>query len=233
MIALTRLAIVAAALCFADQASGQALTGYSPTGQPTSFAVTGKFYVVDGFRGAKWGMSEDKVRTAIAADFPGFRVVTRTVNVVNHTSILVIYAPSLEPGPGPAAVTYIFGADSGGLFHVNLDWRVDHASAADREVLTAAGAKAVAEFIGYYWKLLSVARGAAEGPHSLVLFAGEGQTGGNVDVRLLGVGFTLHTPQGRDVVLPPPPDGAPVLLHIDIARSANPTDVYKITPGSF
>jgi len=233
MMVRKRLAIIAAILGFAGQAYGQALAGFSPTGQPTSFTVTGKFYVVDGYRGAKWGMSEDQVRAAIAADFPESKVVTRTVNAVNRTSVLVIYTPTLEPGPGPAAITYIFGADSGGLFHVNLDWRADHASAADRDVLTAAGAKAVAGFISYYWKLLSVARGAAEGPHGLVLFAGQGQNGGNVDVRLLGVGFTLHTPQGRDIVLPPPPDGAPALLHIDIARSADATDVYKVKPGSF
>jgi hypothetical protein len=131
------------------------------------------------------------------------------------------------------AITYLFGASTGRLFHINLDWQADKATAADQTALTAAGSKIVENFLGYYWKLLSVARGIPAGPNALILFAAAGQAGGNVEVLLQGVGYSLRTIKGETVVLPPPPTPSQALLHVAFSQSETPADVYAIKPGEF
>ena len=229
-------ALTGALALFATGASAQVTNpvslGASMTGQPVAFDVPGLAYVVDGYRSAKWGMTPDQVRAAIARDLPGARIGAATVDPVERTTVIVAQLPALAPGPGPAAISYIFGAQSGTLFHVNLDWSAEQANAADRAALTAAGAQAVQSLVGYYWKLMTVARGIALGPNALSLFAATGEAGGLVDIRLQGVGYRLERPEGGAVVMPPPPDGTPALLHIGWAQSATP-DVYRIRPGEF
>jgi len=207
--------------------------GFSPTGQPSGFDVTGKTYVVDGYRGAKWGMTTEQVRRTIAKDFPDAKVGVDVVDPVTHAVMVVVIVQHLAPGPGPMAITYMFGAGSQKLFHVNLDWQADNATAADQSALTDAGSQVVANFLGYYWKLLSVARGIPVGPNALILFAGAGEAGGNVEVLLQGVGYSLKTAKGETLVLPPPASPTQALLHIAFSQSEKPADVYAIKPGEF
>lgn len=207
--------------------------GFSPTGQPMGFDVTGKTYVVDGYRGAKWGMTIGQVRQSIAKDFPDAKVGVDSVDPVTHANMVVVLVPHLAPGPGPMAITYIFGAGSQKLFHVNLDWQAENATASDQSALTEAGSQLVANFLGYYWKLLSVARGVPAGPNALILFAGAGEGGGNVEVLLQGIGYSVKTAKGETLVLPPPQLPAQALLHVAFSQSEKPVDVYAIKPGEF
>jgi hypothetical protein len=230
--ALTLLALLVAGGP-AAAATTQAPSGFSATGQPASYDVNGKAYVVGGYRGAKWGMTVTEVRQVIARDFPGSQVGQDTRDPASHTTLVVVATPHLEPGPGPMAVTYIFGAASGRLIHVNLDWQAVHATGADRDALTVAGSRVVADFIAYYWKLMSVARGVPVGPHSLVLFSGSDDNGGTVEVRLQGVGYSVKTADGQRIEMPPPSIGAQALLHVGFARNATEADVYAIKPGDF
>ena len=207
--------------------------GFSPTGQPSGFDVTGKTYAVNGYRGAKWGMTTAQVRQAIAKDFPDAKVGTDVIDPVTHAVMLVIIVPHLAPGPGPMALTYMFGADGHKLFHVNLDWQADKATAADQSAFIEAGSQVVANFLGYYWKLLSVARGIPAGPNALILFAGAGEAGGNVEVLLQGVGYSLKTAKGETLILPPPAAPTQLLLHVAFSQSEKPADVYAIKPGEF
>ncbi|NIJ06738.1 hypothetical protein FHS31_000320 [Sphingomonas vulcanisoli] len=216
----------------AAQAQSPAALGASPTGQPTAFQVTGLAYAVDGYGKAKWGMTTVQASAQIAADFPGAKIDPPVEDPVLRTTLIVAHLPKLAPGPGPAAVSYIFGWRSKGLMHVNVDWSFDHAVAADRATLTEAAKAVVADFISYYWKFLSVERGIAVGPNALSLFGAAGVKGGLVEVRLQGVGYQLIRPDGSRADLPPPSDGVPAILHIGFAQSATP-DIYRIQPGDF
>jgi hypothetical protein len=207
--------------------------GFSPTGQPSGFEVTGKTYAVDGYGGARWGMTTRQVRQAVARDFPDARIGIDVVDPVTHAVMIVVIVPHLEPGPGPMAITYLFGASTGELFHINLDWQAEKATAADQAALMAAGSRVVENFLGYYWKLLSVARGIPAGPNALILFAGAGEAGGNVEVLLQGVGYSLKTIKGETIVLPPPAAPIQALLHVAFSQSEKPADVYAIKPGEF
>lgn len=232
--ALAALAALAlAATGHAQAAAPAGPPGFSATGQPTEYAVAGISYVVDGYRSAKWGMTPAQVRIAVAKDFPAATFRPEAIDPTNRTTTIVANVPQLAPGPGPMAITYIFGAASGRLFHVNLDWSYEQPTAADRETLTKAGSAVVADFLSYYWKLMSVARGVALGPSALVLFAASDEAGGGVDVRLQGIGYVLKMPDGREVTMPPPPDGTQALLHVSFAQSVGKPDVYTIKPGDF
>lgn len=226
-------ALVLAATGHAQVPAPAGPPGFSVTGQPTEYAVAGISYVVDGYRSAKWGMTPAQVRAAIARDFSTATIQPEAIDSTNRTTTIVANLAGLAPGPGPMAITYIFGTASGRLFHVNLDWSYEQPTAADRETLTKAGSAVVADFLSYYWKLMSVARGVALGPNALVLFAASGEAGGGVDVRLQGIGYVLKTHDGQEVTMPPPPDGTQALLHVSFAQSVGKPDVYTIKPGDF
>jgi hypothetical protein len=227
--AVTMLAIAS----FGAVASAQTLPpaiGFSDTGQPTRYAIRAADYVVRGYRGAMWGMSVDQVRTEIRRDFPAAQIAVARIDPVLRTTILIARMPSLAPGPGPARIGYVFGAKTGRLMQVNLDWRIDDATPAERAALATAGATIVADFASYYWKVGTVTRGAAIGPRTLILFAGSGEAGGAVDVRLEGVPFSLRPPAMSQ---PAPAAAGPALLHVSFAASADRPDITAIKPGEF
>lgn len=78
---------------------------------------------VSGFRSAKFGMSENDVKNAIARDFnlKGDAVHTNT-NPSEQTKILTIKAPDVLPGGGMAEVSYVFGFKSKTLIQVGVAW---------------------------------------------------------------------------------------------------------------
>jgi hypothetical protein len=225
------IAGVAAGLAVANAAAQPlpAPAGLSPTGQPASFAIRGETYAVAGYKSARWGMTPDEVRAVVPRDFPGVAAGATRTDPLNRTTVMAVKIDTLAPGPGPAVVSYVFGASSGKLMHVNVDWPIDKPTPADRSALLAGGTKATADFLGYYWKIGSVARGIPVGPQGLILFAGADEAGGAVEVRVLGIGYLAKTKAG-DLTTPMPSGAA--LLHIAFAAAGQP-DVYVIRPGDF
>jgi hypothetical protein len=80
------------------------------------------------------------VQAAIAQDFDSAPALKEIDNTAEGTTLLVVDRPALDPGPGTAAVTYIFGAASKRLMHVNAAWTsAPTATAAERNRYTGAG----------------------------------------------------------------------------------------------
>jgi hypothetical protein len=221
---------VALAAIASGAAAGPPAGSYVPTGQPMSFQIRGATYEVTGYRSATWGMAPDQVLKAIAKDFPRGVIGEAVIDPVNKTTILPVVVNSLPPGQGPATVSYIFGAASGRLMHINVDWPYAGPTPAERQALVEAGKTMTADFLGYQWKLLSVARGVAVDRNAVILFAGTGEHGGAVEVRLQGVAYVLQTPTGA--LNSPEPTG-PALLHLAIARTDGQPDVYTLKQGDF
>lgn len=212
------------------QAPVAAPAGLSTTGQPASYDVNGKTFVVGGYRSAQWGMTAAQVRQAIARDFPGAAAPLAMTDPATKVTALMVKIDALPPGPTPALVSYIFGATSGRLMHVNVVWSNARPSAQDRAAMIEAGSRVTADFLGYYWKLLSVARGVPTAPNGLVLFAGGGEAGGAVDVRIDGIPYVAKTRSGD---VPSPEPTGPVMLRVGYAQTAGQPDVYRIKPGDF
>ncbi|MFL5289866.1 MAG: hypothetical protein ACJ8AW_55135 [Rhodopila sp.] len=90
-------------------------TPSTPT-QPTGRAV-------DGFRSAKFGMTEDQVRSAIEADFHASGdAIQASENPAELTRVLTVRATDLLEGGGAARVSYIFGYKTKKLIQVSVTW---------------------------------------------------------------------------------------------------------------
>ncbi|MEI9890889.1 MAG: hypothetical protein WDN45_10220 [Caulobacteraceae bacterium] len=228
---MKRALVLALCLAFAGAAAQAQPAATSATGQPDSQDWPTQTYVVAGYKTARFGMTPAEVAAAAAKDLPGAKITAPVANPINRTSVMVARTDRLAPGPGPAIVSYVFGAAGGRLIHVNVDWTMDQPSPADREALIDAGSRATREFVGYQWKLFTVARGVPVGPNSLILFAGTGEAGGAVEVRLEGVPYTAKTKAGATVASPPATGRA--TLHIAIAQADAKPDTYTIKPGEF
>lgn len=78
---------------------------------------------VEGFRSARFGMSEAEVKAAIAKDF-GLKgdAIRDQPNPGERTRVLVVKVPDLLPGGGAAEVSYVIGYQSKKLIQVSLSW---------------------------------------------------------------------------------------------------------------
>jgi len=83
----------------------------------------GEASLVQGFRGAKFGMTEAEVMAAITADFGIKQDAVRIEdNQAELTRALVISVPDLLEGGGRADVAYVFGFKTKQLIQVGLTW---------------------------------------------------------------------------------------------------------------
>ncbi|MGV7208735.1 hypothetical protein ACLB1G_12855 [Oxalobacteraceae bacterium A2-2] len=193
--------------------------GAPAAGAPAADAA---LHHITGFRSARFGMTEDQVRQAVAQDFKDAASQLQAVdNRAEQTRSLVLPLPALDPVGLPASVTYIFGAASHQLIHVNVLW----ASAADaspqlRSRYAAGGLQLVSYFRGLRWKPDGVVGGIPAGPGGVVLFGGVDPDNALVEVRLSGVAI-----QGQDGVSAPP--AGPTRLRIAYAAAAGKPDVAR------
>jgi hypothetical protein len=103
-------------------------------------------------------------------------------------SLLVLPLPALEPGPGPAGVTYIFAAAEHKLVQVNVLWNTDKPGDADRARMTAAGVQLADYFRALRWRPDAATMGVPLGPNGLVMFSGIDAHKAMVEVSLTGLG---------------------------------------------
>jgi hypothetical protein len=188
-------------------------------------------YEVTGFRDARFGMTEQEVRGVIARDFAAKPAdVTSNLNPVEGTTVLTVKAASLDPGPGPAVVAYIFGYTSKRLIQVNVAWGDESAEKSDPTAMMATGTRLERYFAGYTWSKDTTRAGIPVGPNTVVLFSGEDGKTGAVRLILDGVKYQMER-DGKESTSPDP-KGPPKLLINYIANRDNP-DVAKIEKGKF
>ena len=78
---------------------------------------------VEGFRSARFGMTEAEVRKALRKDFQiKDSEIVRSENAVEKTTALQITVNDLLPDSGPANIGYVFGYRSRHLIQVNVVW---------------------------------------------------------------------------------------------------------------
>jgi hypothetical protein len=193
--ALRQLLLAAALLGGVITAEAQhAGVELSFTGQPRAYPIEGRPSEVTGYGNARFGMSVDAVRALVAADSPAAQNSLREQTFpAGGTQALTVLLPQLQPGPGPATVSYVFGARSQRLIAINVYWLSSgQATAAEHATLTAAAASLASGFVGYQWPALATARGHVIAPGVLVVFAGRDDAGRGVEIRLDGVPYQLE-----------------------------------------
>lgn len=203
--------------------------GVARSAPPLPAAPTAPFEV-KGFRSASFGMTPAQVRAAIAKDF-GSAKVTETANLAEGTTALQTALAKLEPGPGSAMLTYIFGATSKRLTHVNIVWSFDGEPSTEQRasIVTAA-----VQLTSYFQSLptpKATTGVTPAGPNGLVMFAAVDTKGAAVEVSAHGISYQANAVDGSSTPAPMPK--GPALLRISyVANAANP-DIQRIKPNAF
>ncbi len=181
-------------------------------------------YSVEGFRSARFGMSEAEVRKAIAADFKlDDKAITRETNPLERTTILAATVADLLPGAGPGRITYIFGFTKHQLIQVNVLWTAPKKEGAANS-LGAPGATLRNYFLGYSFKPESAVRDKALPDGSVLLFQGADEKGRAV---------ALVTGEGVIEDARSKTNEAQWYLRLSYVEDPANPDVYRLKPGSF
>lgn len=180
--------------------------------------------LADGFRSAKYGMSEDEVRAAIKADFgiEGDAVVPGT-NAAERTQLLTVLVPELLPEGGAAQVSYVFGYTSKKLIQVGISWSAAIDPAVDAAKLYANSDVLVAYFTSAGYEPASIRTGLVL-DNGILLFRGEDKEGRATILLLQG---TYEGGTDNQRVL------KPESLALLYAANSETPDIFKIEPGKF
>jgi len=189
-------------------------------------------YEVTGFRDARFGMTEQEVRAAVKKSFAVKDAdIKAAPNPTEGTTLLIARVESLDPGPGPAAITYIFGNKSKKLIQVNVIWGDEEAKPADANAIVGGGTRLARYFEQFAWRKDATRVGVPVGDNTVVLFAGEDEKKGAVRVLVDGVKYQVNR-EGNQPSASPEPKGPPKLVINYIADRETP-DIAKIEPGKF
>jgi hypothetical protein len=188
-----------------------------PAAIPTSFQL-------DGFRSARFGMTPDKVKAAIKADFglSGDAVVAG-VNDAERTQLLTITVPDLLPDGGKAQVSYVFGYSSKTLIQVGISWSAAIDPSVDAAKLYANSDVLVAHFSAQGYMPATIRTGVVL-DNGILLFRGEDKDG-HATILLLQGQFS----GGGDTqkVL------KPTSLALLYAADSKSPDIFKLDPKAF
>jgi hypothetical protein len=104
--------------------------GENPLAQPAA---------IEGFRQARFGMTEAELRQAIRKDFPAAAgALANAVHPTEKTTVLSLIVSDLLPQTGNARVFYILGHRSKKLSQINIVWSSDGSAAGDETIVGTA-----------------------------------------------------------------------------------------------
>jgi hypothetical protein len=184
---------------------------------------------VDGFRSAKWGMTEAQVKAAIHTEFniPEDKLKS-TVNLSEKTQVMTISVPNLLEGAGTAQVSYIFGFTGKKLIQVNVLWSTLADQQTTPQQLLAAADQLRLLFMRSGYDPKTIASNVKMPDGSTLVFQGEDADKHSTILRLAS-GTT--TPPERDGK-PGKPVEVAVLSLSYILDAQNP-DIYRLKKGEF
>jgi hypothetical protein len=186
-------------------------------------------FLIKGFRSAQWGMSEAEVRAAIAKDFkPDNAAITAFDNPAEKTHVVALHLDGLAPAPGTVNITYIFGATSQKLIHVNVVWSTGPTPAQqERDQMAAGGVELSKYFLDQAWRAGATGAGAAPDASYFIFFQGADPKGSAVELR--GAGICIILKKGD---APSQPTG-PATLRLAYYATTGASDTAAIKPGSY
>ncbi|HZK90666.1 MAG TPA: hypothetical protein VFC56_11010 [Stellaceae bacterium] len=221
-----RGAMAAAALLLASTAFAQSAPA-PPTDQPAQQAAPEAR--VDGFRSAKWGMSDAQVKEAIRKDFNITPDKMKSEeNLAERTSVLTITVPDLLESTGAARVSYIFGYAAKKLIQVNVLWGGAVDPQASPEKIVAAANELRQLFVDSGYQPDTVVTNAKMPDGSVLVFKGQDADKHTTLLRLAAGTMTPAPAKGEK---PKPVEAAALSLSY-ILDAANP-DIYRLKKGLF
>jgi hypothetical protein len=180
---------------------------------------------IDGFRNAKFGMSESQVRGAIETEFnTPASAITQTENELQHTAVLSVQVPDLVPGGGTAAVSYVFGYQSHRLIEVNILWSPELDPKTTPQMLYQDG-ESLQQYFASEGFPADRSTGNVATPNGVLLFRAT-DTSGNAVLLILSGTITKDQKVDKSVLSP---------TTLTLAYAADPLhpDVFQLAKGSF
>jgi len=203
---------------------GADASSVSLTGQ----AVEKKAGNIEGFRSAKFGMTEKQVRKAIVQDFEVNKAdISKDVHPLERTTILLVPVTDLLPRTGSAVVAYIFGFKSKRLMQVNVVW----GNNGGKRNIGQLGAVLIAlrnYFSGMAFQPESLARDLPLADGTVLAFRGA-DTKGRM-VTLIGQGLTAVPYKNGKIQKPDPGKAGVQLSYIATPRAP---DIFRVGEGDF
>jgi hypothetical protein len=181
---------------------------------------------IEGFRQARFGMSEEQVRAAVRSDFPAAAASLATaVNPSEKTTVLSLTVPDLMPRTGKAHISYIFGYRSKKLIQVNIIWVSDRSPGDDQTIVSTANALRD-YFAAEAFPTANVVLNRQLAANAILVFRGSDDRKRTV---LLVLNGEAASPRQEAKAGPPPP------LTLELSYIADPAhpDVFRIGKGQF
>jgi hypothetical protein len=182
---------------------------------------------LEGFRQARFGMSEEQVRQAIRKDFPaGAAKLTSAVHPSEKTTVLSLSVTDLLPHTGNARISYIVGYRSKKLSQVNIVWTSEGTAASDETVVGIANSLRD-YFASENFKPDSVVVNHQLAPNTILVFRGSDDHNRTVLLLLSGIASSARAEEKKT---PKPP---PLTLQMSYIEDAAHPDVFRIGKGQF
>jgi hypothetical protein len=228
MVGYLTAAALALALVLPPSTFAQAAAAPADTSSAQPPAAGGETARVDGFRNAKWGMTEAEVKAAITAEFkiPADKLKTEP-NPNERTTVLTVHVPDLIEGAGIARISYIFGYTTKKLIQVNLVWGTPVDPQAKAEGVVAAANQLRDLFLNAGYEPSSIVANARAADGEVIVFQGQ-----DAD---------KHTTLLRLVSAQPPPEkdakkekAQPVTaLFLSYILDTKTPDIFRLKKGQF
>lgn len=181
---------------------------------------------IEGFRSARFGMTEAQVREAIKADFKlADAAIKVTKHPVEQTRVLQIVARDLVGSSGEAQIAYVLGVKSKALIQVNVLWSAGDTAAAETVMGVATALRDYFLAEASRFKKESVAANARLPDGRIVFFRGADEKQRAVELILAVTPSAAPAPAAARSV------GAQ--LRLTYVLSPENPDIHRIQPGNF
>jgi hypothetical protein len=192
------------------------------TGTPSRAPPVPSPATIDGFRRARFEMSELEVRQAIREEFPNAAVAS-TVHPSEKTTALTVTVPNLLPDTGNAQISYILGYRSKKLVQVDLLWISDRSASGDEALVS--GANSLRDyFMSESYKPENTITNRQIAEDAIIAFRTSDLNGRTVLLVISGTPGTTHTKkQAR----------SPLTLELDYIEDPAHPDIFRIGKGQF
>jgi hypothetical protein len=206
------------------------MAAVSPVGSGAALAQEPPKYQVTGFRGARFGMTQDEVRQVAKNAFniaDGQMMLTS--DPASGATKLIVHVHQLEAGLGVGRVEYLFGYRQHELFQVNVVWGRDSNPQLDNSDILAGAMRLQGYFLGFDWAYGTVQMAVPLDERSVLLFGAVDRNNGAVTVAVENVRYRLLGGNVRLV----PEVSVPTIVTVTYLDQTRAADMRAISRREF
>jgi hypothetical protein len=197
-----------------------------PATAPPAPSPAAKQVQVEGFRNARFGMTESQIRDAIGKDFKlSGDAIQRVEEPTERTTALIVKVNDLLPDSGPAVIAYLLGYKTKKLFRVNVIWGQEIGSPTKPEQVVGTANALRNYLLGQGYRQEGLILNQSLGDDNVLVFQGADAQGRLTELIL---GITKKPPAQPDAQ----PEVAGASLRLSYVEKPKEPDIYRV-PGGF